>query len=663
MLDPMFRHEWPALSEGVEYVVTFSDASVLRGPTVVAEGDETSYSVTVGTEVVTSESEEFSFDVEVDDPNSPGVLPNPMFRHTWDPLPEGMEYIFKLSDDSELRGPTGVCEGNETSYTLTVGEEEAVTSGSEALSFDVEVMDIVVVPPDVPPSFTSPPSVPSGSPTVGVQITGSGGVVAGSPPPTVTRNWMRGASTLIAGATSLPYVPQTADVGSTLKLRESAVSSAGGPVTADSNDTGVVVEPPPPPPPPSGDVSWMAPVARGDGSGNSYANAASISALPGFIAPGRTILLLADEGEYAAPPSLTQGGAAGDRCRIQGVDRFQNAMFAEFVGSRTNWTLPTNPETVTSVAGWSIGNTCFRLNAGVGHLEFSDIFLRRFGDAIYIPSGAGKLDDIHFENFKGYNVRRFFEMSSSSTGLMNSSFKNGEVIGFSKTCFRLQFDCHDVLYQDIIANSGRQDRDNFAMCFQVESVGHDITYRRCEASNTHSTSAGSSGYAQGDGFVIESGGYRILYEDCFSHGHTDGGWDIKGTGLIDSPSHILRRCRGERNKRNMRNWAANTQLLGWTGRDPIRRYGGGSNRDLWCGSPNVQNITASIIVDQDGSTKSIISAPPPFGGQGVVELSKGFIRLNNTNITKPTATPIAFFEQSGGGFSMDSYTTANVNNV
>lgn len=66
MFNP-FHHVWGALPQGKEYVVTFPDASVLRGSTIVVDGDETSYTLTVGTQVVTSILAHFSFDVKVKD--------------------------------------------------------------------------------------------------------------------------------------------------------------------------------------------------------------------------------------------------------------------------------------------------------------------------------------------------------------------------------------------------------------------------------------------------------------------------------------------------------------------------------------------------------------------------------------------------------------------
>lgn len=72
---------------------------------------------------------------------------DPMFRHTWDALPEGKEYTLTLSDGTVKRGATIVCEGDEISYILTMDGVQITSSLGVNFKFDVKVVDVVVEPP------------------------------------------------------------------------------------------------------------------------------------------------------------------------------------------------------------------------------------------------------------------------------------------------------------------------------------------------------------------------------------------------------------------------------------------------------------------------------------------------------------------------------------
>lgn len=63
----------------------------------------------------------------------------------------------------------------------------------------------------------------------------------GVPTPVLTYQWVRGASTDIAGATLDNYTPQVADVGSTIKVKVTATNGVGSPLTETSAPTNAVL--------------------------------------------------------------------------------------------------------------------------------------------------------------------------------------------------------------------------------------------------------------------------------------------------------------------------------------------------------------------------------------------------------------------------------------
>ncbi len=493
-----------------------------------------------------------------------------------------------------------------------------------------------------PPVNTVAP-VLTGGVNVGDILTLTPGTWTGNPAPTISYLW------------SWPYVLTMADVGVMVTATETGTNSQGS-VDAVSNAIGPVVNPVP-----AG--KFIRPVAHGAADGSSWENAGALPQLASFMAqsPGGTVYIRADEGRYA---SFNGVSVSCQNVTVQGCNGDYTPGYPQIDGDRDPWTLPADPEQVTSVAGWNTAGNFVKLLDGAANLTFRYLNLTRFGDTFYADMPNTYLDGLVIEDCKGYNVRRYCEQTADSKGVINSRFENIEVIGFSKTCFRLQNDSHDVLYRNVHANSGRQDRDNFAMCFQGNSntgfsiAPHDITYDHCTAENCHSTSAGT-GYAQGDGFVAEYGCERFTWIDCVSHGHTDGGWDFKGSG------HVLRRCESYDNKRNLRNWAIGTQVLGCTLQHANRRYGGGSQREVWCGSTDAMwtaGTLARVVLSPDletGQHCQIIDSP----STAVCETSKGKIEIYNTDITKPAANLMNFAASSGGSFYMDAYTTSHVVNI
>lgn len=78
----------------------------------------------------------------------------------------------------------------------------------------------------------------TGTPTQGQTLTAGNGTWAGTPSPTLTRQWLRG-TTPIGGATGATYVVQVGDVGSVIRLRVTGTNSWGV-LAVNSNPTATV---------------------------------------------------------------------------------------------------------------------------------------------------------------------------------------------------------------------------------------------------------------------------------------------------------------------------------------------------------------------------------------------------------------------------------------
>ena len=112
---------------------------------------------------------------------------------------------------------------------------------------------------DHPPANIAPPVI-SGSAVAGQRLTAANGSWSMNPT-SFSHQWLRcdGSGSVcgaIPGATSQSYDLSTADVGSTIRIDETASNSLGGSGgPARSAPTSIVLNPPPPPPPPTGRVA------------------------------------------------------------------------------------------------------------------------------------------------------------------------------------------------------------------------------------------------------------------------------------------------------------------------------------------------------------------------------------------------------------------------
>jgi hypothetical protein len=241
-----------------------------------------------------------------------------------------------------------------------------------------------------------------------------------------------------------------------------------------------------------------------------------------------------------------------------GVDSFGQPMNATIVGTRADPYRPDGPP----------GPAVFRLGRGANHLRFQYLSFRNQGNGCFYVSGD--IRDLAIQHVDAVNVRRFFEnyaaRRAGSATIDGLTIRDVEVRGFSKGAIRLQYDTHNVILEDIVGDSERQDRDNFAEGIALEGTVHDVLLRRVTMRNSQDT---LHEYWNGDGFTAEQNTYRLRFEDTMASGNTDGGYDLK------SNETVLLRAVAEDNKHNFKLWGKDVAIDSCVGRGPHRRGGTG----------------------------------------------------------------------------------------
>ncbi|MDP9407725.1 MAG: hypothetical protein M3P95_07650, partial [Actinomycetota bacterium] len=335
---------------------------------------------------------------------------------------------------------------------------------------------------------------------------------------------------------------------------------------------------------------FVAPGGSGSGDGRSWADAADLGDLPRLVTEleaGGTVLVLGDAGPYQVEKriNLRSGGAEGRPVVIQGVDSDGGPGARPVLqGSRTS---PYDPDGET-------GREVFRLLGGASDLVFTNLEFRDQGIAF---NAAGDVRDVTISDVSAVNVRRFFENyraddedSADVTGL---TVRDVTIEGFSKGAVRLQNDSSDILLEDVVGDSQRQDKDDFAMGVHLDDTAHDITLRRVTMRNAHDS---LHEYWNGDGFASERGNYDIRFEDTLATGNTDGGYDLK------SSRTTLVRARAEDNKRNFRLWGTDVTATDCVGLDPNRRGGSSSQTQVWVGKDAEITLTGCTLTDDSPDT-------------------------------------------------------------
>lgn len=337
---------------------------------------------------------------------------------------------------------------------------------------------------------------------------------------------------------------------------------------------------------------YISPVGSGTRDGSSAANAGTLADLAAFVSaagPGGTVYMLADQGAYrigSNPVSITDGGTEGQPVTIRGIDSAGNAMRAEIIGTRT----------VPYDSDGNVGEEVFRLLSGADHLSFKDMSFKDIGYGAF-RVGAD-IVDLSIEGMDATNVQFFFENyvsgANTTATITGLTIRDVQIDGFSRGAVRLRYDTHDVLIEDMVADSQRQDFDDFAIGIHMDDTAHDIVLRRVTMRNSHDTI--SDDYWNGDGFASERGNYDIRFEDTVASGSTDAGYDIK------SASTVLVRAVAFDNARNFRLWGYDTVLEDIVSLDPNLRGGSSNQGHIWLGKGAIVSIDGAHLSDSDART-------------------------------------------------------------
>ncbi|MGC1305837.1 MAG: hypothetical protein WA885_01320 [Phormidesmis sp.] len=352
----------------------------------------------------------------------------------------------------------------------------------------------------------------------------------------------------------------------------------------------------------------------GDGDGTSWEQAANIADLDALIeqsAPGDEVWLAGDLGNYEADRaiSLDSGGTWAAPVYVRGVaSRVGGKDTPLFVGDRTpNW-----------APGQSHGDEVFRLLNGANHLHFSNIDFKNVGNGAFRL--GGDLTDITLEEMEANNVRRFVENAvaggATTASVSDLTIRDVDILGFSKSAIRLQYDTHDVLIEDVYGDAQGQDGDEFAMGVHLQGTVHNVVHRQVSMNNAIQTKAESE-YWNADGFVSDYGTYDITYEDTYASGSTDSGYDVK------SYNTLFIRAAAADNKRNFRVWNFAT-MIDVVSDEPFKRGGTGSTAHIHVLEHGDLTITGGTF----SGDKSIENIVFDLDDQGSLQVNGGIITDN-----------------------------------
>ncbi len=137
----------------------------------------------------------------------------------------------EVQDSTRLFSADGLSVDSSGGYLVAVSPRSATDPHQVYPPFINTTGTLSVIQIGTAPSNTSPPSV-SGRAVKHSRLVGNLGSWAGSPPPTLSEQWLRcnaggGACLPIAGATGGTYTVSSSDVGSTIRLSVQATNSIG----------------------------------------------------------------------------------------------------------------------------------------------------------------------------------------------------------------------------------------------------------------------------------------------------------------------------------------------------------------------------------------------------------------------------------------------------
>ena len=370
-------------------------------------------------------------------------------------------------------------------------------------------------------------------------------------------------------------------------------------------------------------IFWISPTGSGTHNGWSAANAGTIYNLPGFIkaaGPGGEVRLIADKGAYkmTSEIAITAGGAAGAPVTIHGTDSSGHALAAQLVGTRpTGWK-----------PGLAEGNDLFRLVGGANHLKFTDLAVKNIGNGAF-RIGAD-ISDIVIQRVSATNVSRFIEDYASgpatSASVSGLTVQDVTVNGYSKNAIRLQYNSHNVVLQNIVGDSQKQDGGLILAGVSMAGTAHDILLNHVTMKNNYGHGA-STDYWNGDGFAAEGNTYNLTFQDTVASGNTDAGYDLK------SNNTKLIRATATDNGKNFRLWGDTVTVTDSVSTNP--KYFGGAAKTAHFWAANGADVTLDNFrySDTTGTTE-------------VFDLSSGANALKLVDMAMPAVARIHFGNNS-----------------
>ena len=297
------------------------------------------------------------------------------------------------------------------------------------------------------------------------------------------------------------------------------------------------------------------PASKGSGDGSSWENAAaapsgSWNELLSRLEPGDTLRV--GSGVYERVTfTVAGGGGEGSPIALQGEDT--GAGLPVFRGS---WTKE-NP---------ARGQIFCTFGIKASYVTIKDLRIENYLAAI-VTSGGNQRITLSGLTVRDVRLGAVFKgnahADTPSSWTREVLVENSTFTGFTKSALRWEGGNRDFRIVNVHGDAGGKEyaTEPFHMVFNIigdqrkdlppiiERI-HDnnITFIGCTARNAYHEAPKGKSYWNADGFVAERGVTNLTFIDCMAFDCTDGGWDLKATGMT------FKGCVAFRNKRNYRIW-------------------------------------------------------------------------------------------------------------
>lgn len=184
---------------------------------------------------------------------------------------------------------------------------------------------------------------------------------------------------------------------------------------------------------------------------------------------------------------------------------------------------------------------------------------------------AAPVRNLVVEGCRAHNMYRFLEDTAEDVpdaSLRNFVIRSIEASHLERGFLRLRYQSSGGLIEDVTAVCKESGGARYCVGFALDDQASGITYRRVSARGFREVTREPGSYWNGDGFTDERGNSAIRYLNCAASDCTDGGFDLKSSGVL------LANCVARSNKRNFRLWNSGS-LHDCESHDPLWRGGSG----------------------------------------------------------------------------------------